>query len=335
MRWVMVAAWVGGSMLACDGSAFGPAADDDDGSGHPFDPHLGGIDITHANPDPDPDLDPDPDPDSTDYDCSPAGPIWARGTGGSDAQMFHDVAIDPAHDIWLVGETTTSTAPTFYLGGKAAGVIEKRTADGTTVWRQTLQSIESNGSVVVHEAVVDGNGDAWVGGYFVGTVPWGSQQLASPNGGASFIARLDAQGAPKDIKYLDGYIIEDLALDPSQTTPTLIGVITLSNLPPPASDIAATHCVSTEPLRLGATAARAASATASSPRPRPRSSRCPASTTPCRSPPAPSMDARVSRPGPRSAGATISTASTAMARGTAPSSPCRARSEYDAGGCSS
>jgi len=135
----------------------------------------------------------------------PAGQVvWAISAGGKKHDQAVGLAVDPAgnalvagnyHDGIVLGSHTLETA----FGD--AMFLAKLTASGEVLWAVSSQEIEGLDGVSVATGLgVNGNGDAYLGGHFGGTITIGAHSITSHKStvGANsldvFVAKVSAKG---------------------------------------------------------------------------------------------------------------------------------------------
>lgn len=122
-------------------------------------------------------------------------PVWARSAGGKAYDFGHGIAVTPVGDVLVSGAIRAEgdfgdglpTTP-----GNVGPFVACYSADGDLRWTRCMTG---KGSGSGHEIAVDGNGAAFLGGYFSGTTELGGRTLKVTKGRDLFAARLNADGA--------------------------------------------------------------------------------------------------------------------------------------------
>lgn len=129
---------------------------------------------------------------------------WANHVGGTQADVFRDIARDPSGNIITIGEiretadfdpgpgTYTINAPN---GG---GYAMKMDINGNLVWAKSFQGEVGVGNVNMHALAVDGDGNSYITGDFLGTADFDPGpavfNLTSEGTDDIFFAKLDPSG---------------------------------------------------------------------------------------------------------------------------------------------
>ncbi|MEK7793019.1 MAG: SBBP repeat-containing protein, partial [Candidatus Hydrogenedentota bacterium] len=132
----------------------------------------------------------------------PSGAIeWTRTFGSAfDSENAHDIKVAPGGDVVVIGDyfgtidLDASKINVSALGGSDIYIVRLR-FDGTFVWGKSIGSASNEFSVSV---AVDGAGDIYVSGGFIGTADFdpdaGLQTLTPAGGGDGFLLKLDSAG---------------------------------------------------------------------------------------------------------------------------------------------
>lgn len=125
------------------------------------------------------------------------GPVqWAKNFGDAQGQFVQSVAVDGAGNIFLTGSFTGAVD----FGGGAltsAGMndvfIVKLDASGGHVWSKRYGTAKDQAG---RSIAVDGAGNAYVTGYYLGTIDFGTGAMTSQGGLFEdiFVAKLDPMG---------------------------------------------------------------------------------------------------------------------------------------------
>lgn len=125
-----------------------------------------------------------------------SAPPWARGFGGTTFDYGAAVAIDASGNIVMAGVFFSSsidlgTGSLANAGGSDI-FIAKFTPDGNTcLWSERLGG---TGNDVVAVLALDGNGDIFIGGSFVGTTDLGDGPVTNAGASDMLLAKFDSDG---------------------------------------------------------------------------------------------------------------------------------------------
>ncbi len=138
-------------------------------------------------------------PDQAAVDMGSDGPVsktfceWVRGWGGSKGDSVAAVASDAAGNIYITGAhwgpfTMGGTKVTPASGTTVGSYVAKLDSTGKVLWARSVNATSFG-------VAVDGSGNSFVTGYFLGPSPvaFGSSSITA-QGSDVFVAKLDASG---------------------------------------------------------------------------------------------------------------------------------------------
>ncbi len=125
---------------------------------------------------------------------------WAKSVGGSGYDKSYSIAVDGSGNTYITGtfEGTVDFDPgagttTLTSGGYGVIFFAKYDANGSLVW---AKSVGENGNTTSYSITVDGSGNIYITGYFLGTVdfnpspnPADTLYLTENTGGSIFFAK--------------------------------------------------------------------------------------------------------------------------------------------------
>ena len=119
---------------------------------------------------------------------------WAKSAGGTDEDGGYDIALDGSGNTYVTGyfEGTANFGNiTLTSSGEKDIFIAKYDAAGNVLWAKRAGGVEIDYS---SDISVDGSGNSYVTGIFVGTATFGSTTLTSSGLSNTFVAKYDAAG---------------------------------------------------------------------------------------------------------------------------------------------
>ncbi|MET3542304.1 Tfp pilus assembly major pilin PilA, partial [Pontibacter aydingkolensis] len=120
--------------------------------------------------------------------------VWAKQAGNTNSDYGRGIAVDGQGNAYVTGEflgTATFEGTTLTSAGALDVFVAKYNASGTVVWAKQAGGTSSDYGRGI---AVDGQGNAYVTGEFLGTATLGSTTLTSSGGWDMFVARYDASG---------------------------------------------------------------------------------------------------------------------------------------------
>ncbi len=120
--------------------------------------------------------------------------LWAVQAGGPDHSAGTGIAVDAVGNAWITGifaGTATFGSHTLTASGVGDTFVAKLDSSGN--WLQATK-VEGTYMNLAYSIAVDGIGNIWVSGLFLGTATFGSHILASSGGIDVFAAKLDPSG---------------------------------------------------------------------------------------------------------------------------------------------
>ncbi len=129
-------------------------------------------------------------------------PVWIKTFGGSYKDVGHDITVDDAGNVYVVGEflktvdfNPDGTSHSVTGQGTFDAFIVKYTSNGDFSWAKT---IGSNNKEEATKVAVDPNGNIYVGGYYKGLLDFdpgtGVFEMTPQGGYDFFVEKLDANG---------------------------------------------------------------------------------------------------------------------------------------------
>ena len=115
--------------------------------------------------------------------------VWVKPGGGTASDYAYGVATDLSGNVYTVGSYEgTATFGTTQLtnSGLKDIFVVKYDAQGTVLWAKKAGGTTTDEGLAV---AVDGSGNCYITGYFMGTAAFGSTNLTSANGKNIFIAK--------------------------------------------------------------------------------------------------------------------------------------------------
>jgi hypothetical protein len=130
-----------------------------------------------------------PDIFTAKYDAS-GNVLWAKQAGGSSGDFGRNISLDANGNTYVTGEfegTATFGSTTFTSSGAVDIFVVKYDASGNALWaKRAGGKLEERASGIA----VDGSGNAYVTGYFLGDAEFGSTTITSAGASDLYIAKL-------------------------------------------------------------------------------------------------------------------------------------------------
>jgi hypothetical protein len=129
---------------------------------------------------------------------------WANHVGGTQGDVFRDIARDPSGNIITIGKFNQTadfdpSSGTFNITApNGGGYTMKMDANGNLVWAKSFQGELGMGGIDMYALTIDGDGNSYITGEFTGTVDFDPGpavfNLVSAGSDDIFFAKLDASG---------------------------------------------------------------------------------------------------------------------------------------------
>ncbi|WP_341226701.1 SBBP repeat-containing protein [uncultured Arcticibacterium sp.] len=119
---------------------------------------------------------------------------WLQSTGGSYTDYGYSVAVDVSGNVYLTGNYSGTTNFGFSSVTSVGGTdifIAKYNSSGASQWVQSAGSTSSDNSLAL---ALDGSGNAYITGSYLGTANFGSSNITSAGGTDIFIAKYNSSG---------------------------------------------------------------------------------------------------------------------------------------------
>jgi len=120
--------------------------------------------------------------------------LWAVSAGGASHDSSYDLAVDDSGNAWLTGcfRYSASFGPhTLASAGNRDIFAARLDPDGNFLWAVSAGGTEQD---YAYGIAIDGSGNAWLTGYFLGTASFGPHDLTSAGSTDVFAAKLDSDG---------------------------------------------------------------------------------------------------------------------------------------------
>ena len=120
--------------------------------------------------------------------------LWTFQAGGTGWDEGYSIVLDEAGDAWLTGyfsNTATFGCQTLTSSGRTDIFVAKLNPSGNWLWAVQAGGIDYE---FAYSIALDKAGNAWVTGYFGGTIYFDSIYLMFNGGADVFVARLDPSG---------------------------------------------------------------------------------------------------------------------------------------------
>ena len=173
--------------------------------------------------------------------------VWARAFGGASSDIGRSVAVDGSGNTYVTGhfQGTADFDPGAGFDNQTSEgnndvFLSKLDASGNLLWAKTFGGPNSHIAVSV---AVDGSGNTYITGYFVGATDFdpgpGTANLTSSSTNDMFVLKLDALGSASYTTTTTTTTITTTTTTTTTTTPTTTTTSTPSTTSPTSTTVAA------------------------------------------------------------------------------------------------